>query len=558
MTAGPSKGRFRDALKSRDLRLLTASFVIDGLGSWAYVTVIIVYVFERTGSTSWIALVTASRWIPALLTASYGGVLADRYERTRLMITSALLSFTAMAGIALVVAVDGPLVIILLLSACSAIVSSPYRPAAGALTPEVVPETDLTAANGLFSALESAVVVVGPGVGGLLLLTDEPAAAIQLNALSFLFAALLLFRLQVRSRGDVPEEGQSAYRAFRDGVSALRSHHVATVLVLFCALDSAVYGASTVLFVPISEQLGTGSNGFGYLLAGSALGGVIAAGLANRLSASRRLAPIIVGGIALQAVPFALTTFAHQPAVGFALQVVAGIGMIIVDVLAITALQRDMARGVLGRVLSLLDVAVVLAILVSSFVFAGLLSRLDLHPTLFVLGIGFPVIALLGIGPLVRADRNTVEKMRMLEPRIALLQVLDLFAAASRQVLERLADSIEIVEMADATDVVREGDPADALWIISNGEVSVTVDGTFVRTMGPRSYFGEIGLLRGIPRTATVRTTEPCVLWKLSGEDFLDAVQANTASASLLGTAFARLSRTHPHLAVDDTLSEAS
>src|SRR3954447_5500907 len=230
MTAGPSRGRFRDALRSRDLRLLATSFVIDGLGSWAYVTVIIVYVFERTGSTSWIALLTASRWVPALLLASYGGVLADRYERTRLMITSALLSFVAMAGLALVVAVDGPLLVILLLSACSAIVATPYRPAAGALTPEVVPETDLTAANGLFSALESSVVVVGPGVGALLLLADEPAAAIQLNALTFLFAALLLFQLKVRSRGDVAEEGESAFRAFTNGLTTLRSHRIATVL----------------------------------------------------------------------------------------------------------------------------------------------------------------------------------------------------------------------------------------------------------------------------------------------------------------------------------------
>jgi MFS family permease len=402
------------------------------------------------------------------------------------------------------------------------------------------------------------VVVIGPGVGALLLLTDEPAAAIQLNALSYLAAALLVFRVRVRSSGDVAEEGESAFRAFLDGVRALRAERIATVLVLFCALDSAVYGASTVLFVPISEQLGTGSNGFGYLLAGSALGGVISAGLANRLSASRRLAPIIVGGIACQAVPFGLTAFVHTPVLGFGLQVVAGIGMIIVDVLAITALQRDMPRGVLGRVLSLLDVAVVLAILISSFVFALLLSAIDLHPALFVLGIGFPVVALLFIGPLIRADRKTVAKMRELEPRIALLQVLDLFDAASRPVLERLAGSVDVVEMPADTDVVREGEPADALWIIADGEVVVTVNGEFVRTMGPRSYFGEIGLLRGIPRTATVRTTEPSVLWRLSGEDFLEAVQANSASTSLLGVAFSRLSRTHPRLAADPPTDSAA
>jgi CRP-like cAMP-binding protein len=186
-------------------------------------------------------------------------------------------------------------------------------------------------------------------------------------------------------------------------------------------------------------------------------------------------------------------------------------------------------------------------------VFALLLSAIDLHPALFVLGIGFPAVAILFIGPLLRADRKTAAKMRELEPRIALLQVLDLFDAASRLVLERLAGSVEVVELPADTDVVREGEPADALWIIADGEVAVTVNGEFVRTMGPRSYFGEIGLLRGIPRTATVRTTEPSVLWRLSGEDFLEAVQANSASTSLLGVAFSRLSRTHPRLADEPT-----
>jgi len=543
-------GRFRDALRSRDLRCLVAAFMADGLGSWAYATVLIVYVFERTGSTTWIAIVSASRWLPGLLLASYGGVLADRYERTRLMIVSALLSYFAMASMALVIAVDGPLVVLLALSAIAAAVASPYRPSAGALTPEVVPERDLAAANGLFSALESLTIVLGPALGGVLLLADEPAAAVQLNALSFLVAALLVFRLEVRSRGDA-EQGESVVKAFVNGLSALRAERVATVLVLFCALDSAVYGASTVLYVPISQQLGTGNNGFGYLLAGSALGGVIAAGLANRLSASPRLAPIIVGGIVLQAVPFALTVWVHAPPVGFVLQVIAGVGMILVDVLAITALQRDMPRGVLGRVLSLLDVAVIGAILLSSFLFAFVFAALDLHATLFVIGIGFPTAALLGIRPLLRADRQSAEALRELEPRIALLQVLDLFSAAARPVIERLARAIDEVQVPADVVLIREGDAPDVLWVIVDGEVEVTAGGNFLRTMGPRSYFGEIGLLRGIPRTATVRTVEPCVLWKLSGEDFLDAVQMSTPSASLLDVSTRRLARTHPDLVTE-------
>lgn len=550
MVKSEARGRFRDALRSRDLRLMVTAFLADGLGSWAYATVLIVYIFERTGSTTWIAIVSASRWLPSLLLASYGGVLADRYERTRLMITSAILSFFAMAGLALVVAVDGPLALLLALSVVSAAVACPYRPCSGALTPAIVPERDLAAANGLFSSLESLAVVLGPALGGLLLLADEPAAAFQLNALSFLVAALLVNRLEVRSTGD-SEQGESVVRAFLDGLSALRAERVATVLVLFCALDSAVYGASTVLYVPISQQLGTGNDGFGYLLAGCALGGVIAAGVANRLSASPRLAPIILGGITLQALPFAATVWVHQPPIGFVLQLVSGVGMILVDVLAITALQRDMPRGVLGRVLSLLDVAFIGAILLSSFLFAFVFAAIDLHATLLVIGIGFPAVAVLGIRPLLRSDRQSAEALRALAPRIALLEVLDLFSAAARPVIERVARAIDEVDVPADTFLIREGDPPDALWIIVNGEVEVTIGGTFVRTMGPRSYFGEIGLLREIPRTATVRTVEPCVLWKLSGEDFLEALQTSMPSASLIDVSTRRLARTHPHLVRD-------
>jgi CRP-like cAMP-binding protein len=193
-------------------------------------------------------------------------------------------------------------------------------------------------------------------------------------------------------------------------------------------------------------------------------------------------------------------------------------------------------------------VAVLGAILLSSFLFAFVFAALDLHRTLLVIGIGFPAAALLGIRPLLRADRQSVQALRALEPRIALLQVLDLFSAAARPVIEGLARAIDEVEMPADCIVIREGDPPDALWIIVDGEVEVTIEGNFIRTMGPRSYFGEIGLLRGIPRTATIRTVEPCVLWKLSGEDFLDALQMSTPSASLLDVSTRRLARTHPQL----------
>ena len=386
--------RYREVLRVRDFRLLVISFIVDQLGSWSYSVVIAVYVFERTHSTFDLAVLSACRWIPGLLLSGSAGVVADRYERTRVMLVSALSSAVVMAGIAVAVGLDAPIWLLFVLVVGTAVTGSPYRPATGALTPEVVNESQLAPANSIYSTLESLTIVVGPAAGGLLLLAGTRVTGIVINSASFLAAAAIIVMLRVRSRGDA-EPGGNMIVQWVDGLRALAGARVALTLVLFCGLDSAVYGASTVIYAPLSLRLGTGVGGYSYLLAGSALGGVVAAALANRLSAAARLAPIIVVSITLQAVPFAITVLTHSPPVAFVLQVVSGVGMIIVDVLAITALQRDLARGVLSRVLGVFDAVVLAATAAASFGAAAVYAAHGLVPTLITIGIFFPAVALL-------------------------------------------------------------------------------------------------------------------------------------------------------------------
>src|ERR1700733_221191 len=247
-TPGTTRGRYRDALRHRDLRLLMTAFLIDQIGSWSYLIVISVYVFERTHSTQWLALLGVCRWGPSLLLTSYGGVLADRYQRVTVLIVSALASAVLMAGMAAVVATAAPVGLVLAITALSSVSLAPYEPAAGALTPEVVGERDLAAANSMFSALENLVVVAGPAIGGLLLLTGKPVIGVVINAVSFLIAAVVISRLRVCSRGSGEDDG-STMQQLTAGLRALAAQPVALAVILFCGLDSALYGASTVLFV---------------------------------------------------------------------------------------------------------------------------------------------------------------------------------------------------------------------------------------------------------------------------------------------------------------------
>ncbi|MFP5219326.1 MAG: MFS transporter [Actinomycetes bacterium] len=547
--AEASRARFRDALSHRDFRLLTASFVVDAVGSWAYSVVLAVYLYERTGSSTVVALSAASRWVPAVLCSAYASVLADRYERTLVLRVSAAASAVVMAVLAVGVAVDAPVWLLLALSVVSAAVFAPYNPAAQALTPEVVSEKDLAAANGLFSTLENAVVVVGPLIGGAVLVVASPVVGIAFNIVSFLVAIALLTQLRVRSTGSAAQDGGNALTQWLVGVRTVLEHRTAFVLVLFCALDSAVYGAATVIYVPLSERVGTGAEGYSYLLAGGALGGVLGAFAANRLSASSRLAPVILISILVQTTPFLLTLLVDRPLAAFALQVVSGSGMIVVDVLAITALQRELPREVLGRVFGVFDAVVIGAITTASLVGALVLSVAGLDAALLAVGLGIPALALLGLPVLLRTDRAAAAVADQLRPRVELLSVLDLLAGVDRTTLERLAKAAEERTVPPRTAIITEGEEADALWVLVSGSLTVRAKGVGARakqlpTVHAPGYVGELGLLNGRPRTATVRARETSTLLRIDGSEFLDALKTSRASASLMSIAGTRMART--------------
>jgi hypothetical protein len=364
----------------------------------------------------------------------------------------------------------------------------------------------------------------------------------------------MLPAMSVRSRRSDVTRGGSAgpLRQVADGFRALASSAPVATFVAFSVLASFVYGTDTVLFVPISRlQLHSGTSGYGYLLAGLGVGGVAGAVLVNRLAARTRLAGSILGGMAVFCLPTALLVVVHQPVVGFALQIVRGAGTLVVDTLAITALQRSAPADMVARVFGAFFALVLAAISLGALI-TPLLLHAGLHPTMLVYGAGIPALCLLGLPWLLRADKVAAAKAELIAPRVAILERLDLFRVASRSSLESLAAAAEDVEVPAGTVLIAEGDVADAFYVLTEGRLDVTAVGenrlqsVFLRTLEPVSYAGEIGLLGGVPRTATVTAESDCRVLRIGGQDFLDALTSLSASPSLLEGARARLSVTHP------------
>jgi hypothetical protein len=221
--------------------------------------------------------------------------------------------------------------------------------------------------------------------------------------------------------------------------------------------------------------------------------------------------------------------------------------MVIVDVLAFTALQRDLPRDVLGRVLATVDALILGGTVLASFLATALFSAFGLTWALAVIGLGFPLAALFGLPAILAVDRAAADEVDRLRPRVELLEQLDLFTGSARSTIEMLAASAEEQLVPAGTAIIRQGDPADALWILVEGrlQVSIDVDGD-QRELPPvdaPGYVGELGLLRGEPRSATVVAAADSRLLRIAGEDFLAALETAPASQSLLSLAGERLKR---------------
>jgi CRP-like cAMP-binding protein len=562
---------YRSALGKRDVRLLFSGLLISATGDWAYNVGLLAFVFERTHSLGWVSAAGLSRFIPQLLLSAYGGVIADRSERIRLMVGSDLVCMLWQVGLVIVAATTAPPALALVLAALTAISSVVYLPASTATIPTIVDEEDLVAANALNSTIEQLVVIAGPALGALLLVLGSSTVVFAVNAASFGASALIVSRMHARSHPvDVTEGGTAGpMHQMLVGVRTIFRLSAARTLVAYSVLVSFVYGTDTVLFVGVSEhRLGTGPEGFGYLLGGLGLGGVLAAGAVDKLAGSRRLGVIILAGAVGYSLPTALLAVIHAPALAFLVQVFRGASTLVVDVLAVTALQRAVAAEQLARVFGVFFAFVLGAISFGAFITPIAVHALGLNGGLFLMAAGPAVLALAGYPALLAIDRETAAKARLLEPRVALLESLEIFEKASRPVLERLATAAAQVSFAPADMILREGDAADALYVLAEGEVQVSARGADggpdqpIAVLTAPGYFGEIGVLERIPRTATVSALTGCACERIDGESLLDALTASPPSSSLMETAQGRLAVTHPSRSLTygadrDTSSEA-
>ena len=384
----------------RPFRLLITSLAVSTCGDWLYNVALLAIVYERTGSATWVSLTTAARVFPIVALGPLGGVMADRYNRRRLMIAADVIRAGLMVMLGIVAAAGLPVLLAPALAAAATAVGSVYPSCVAASTARFVASEELQRANALRAAVGQASIVVGPALGALVMVLAGPSAAILLNGVTFIVSALAVGAIGANAKFAPPErtaEAQipSVLAEIRTGARALRGAPTAIRLVAADVLGSAVYGMLTVTLVLVSRNVGSGSGGYGLLLGGFGVGGLIGASVIARLDAPSRWRRTLAVAMVLVGLPLAALGVVPSLPGAIALAVLGGGGMIVGEVLGETALPRMLDDEVLARAYGLVFPISIAGIVAGSLIAGPLVSLLGLTGTMAVGG-----AAVLAIGGL--------------------------------------------------------------------------------------------------------------------------------------------------------------
>jgi len=529
----------REVFGQRALRRIQYALIGSEVGTLAFDVAVTVWAYGEGGVKA-VGLWNAIRLVLEALSAPIAASLADRFPRKPVMISADLTRAALVGAAAACIAASTPAAPVYILATLVGMLGSVYRPAQAAWLPQLADRPEqLTAANGVSSTVESLAYFIGPGLGALLIAATNVQTVFVVEAGSFVWSAALIASIVAGhassdenedDEDDEDEDDEGLLAEMSAGFRVIARDRKLRLVGALVTAQSAVDGMCEVLIVVFAvDILNTGARGVGFINTAYGVGAVLGGGYAIARALRNKVASDLAVGVVLSALPLLLIVASASQFSVFATAIPIGIAMALVEVNAVTAIQRLAPERLIGRVFGAIEGAAILGTALGASLAPFLVDAVGLRTTLAIVAlvVGIPALAAL---PVARALDRTLEPPEDL----ALLQSLTIFAPLGPARLDALARHLVRVEVTAGTAVITEGEVGDMFYLIKTGRVSVSQQDRFLREEGPGEYFGEIALLRGVPRTATVVATEETLLLGLSRADFLGAVQGTAESAGAL------------------------
>jgi MFS family permease len=492
---------------------------------WGHFVALGVFAYKGGGASA-VGIAGLVRLLPAAIVAPAAASLGDRFRRERFLLAVTLLGAVAFAASAAASFAHERL-LVYVFAAVVGLSSTLIRPTLQALLPSLArTPQELIASNGATSTIESVGTLVGPLLAGVLLSATTVGVVFAVGAGAMLLAAAQLTRVRVEGR--IPAAPRAAptgvLQELAAGFDAIARVPAARLVAGLMVAQTFVRGCLNVLIVVAAFRLlHAGASGVGYMTAAIGVGGLLGALGAMTLSGGR-LAGSFALSLVFWGVPIALIAPRPYLAVALVLLAVVGAANSVEDVAGFTLLQRTVADDALTRVLGLFWGAAMGAVALGSLAAPALVAAIGPRTAFLLVGAILPLVTLAAYRSLIRLDRA-----RTPDAELEVIDQVPMFAPLSISAKERLAAKLIPVSVGAGEEVVHAGDIGDRFYIVRDGEFDVEIDDVH-RTAGGTDYFGEIALLRDVPRTATVTARCDSHLYALQRADFLAAVTGHSAA----------------------------
>jgi len=511
--------------RNENLRRVELACGASIAAEWTHFVALGVFAYNAGGASA-VGIAGLVRMLPAAFVAPFASALGDRFRRERFLVAVSLAGAAALGGSAAAYFLSRSELIVFALAAVVGVTSTLFRPALQATLPSLAttPE-ELIAANGATSTLESLGTLLGPLVAGVLVSVANVGVVFLVASAALLVAAaqlrgvLVEGRIQVIASSRMPRPRELLAGGFR----AVVSEPTTRLLVFLTTAQSFIRGCLNVLIVVgVFQLFGAGAGAVGYLTAAVGIGGLVGAFGALSLKGRRLAVPF---GISLVFWGLPIILIAAWPSVpaGIFLLAVVGAANSVEDVAVFTLFQRIVPDHVLTRVLGIVWGLAMGAIAIGSVAATGIVALVGSRAAFVVVGAILPLATLIVWRQLARIDRE------MLPPadELAIVEGVPMFAPLSIAAKEHMAARLVEVPVTAGEVVIRTGDSGDRFYMVADGALEVT---NGVHAEAHRGdFFGELALLRDIPRTATVIATTRSRLYALEREDFLAAVTGHSA-----------------------------
>jgi Cyclic nucleotide-binding domain len=519
-----------DVFRNPNLRRAELSFGLSVVAQTCWIAVFLVLLFEIAGPIGPGLFILIRQFIGAL-TAPGFAALAERWRRQHVLAAATMVR--AAAGLLAVPIVTHHLPVIALygIAALEGAAASAPNAIQAALLPWLA-ETpaQLVAANALSSMFEIGAILVGGGIDAVLLKIGSPADVLVTVTVLFGLAVVLLVAIRGVDTGVNSQSDWSFRSNFVAGMRYLRRTPDPRAVVLVLAIPTLLAGMAQTLSTSVAIRLlHLGQAGTPLLIAVVGAGGLVGGIASISLVAGRGLARYITFGILL--VVIGGLAVAALPIVGVAVAALflMGIGVAYQTVSGHTLLQRIVPSVDLGPTVGVTGLMAVGTVGIGAIVASGLVWLIGIRWALLAMGVVLLPVAALVFTRLRRVEASTA----MLGVELDMVRGLDMFGPLSMAIKSQLARNLRPIEVTAGSDVVRRGELTGQFFIIESGEFDVIIDAQRVRSLESGDCFGEIALLSGSPRTATVRARVDGRVWLLEREDFLGAVVRNSDSLAL-------------------------